>query len=108
VGSVKSVVRDEIAKLHLPQVDLKTFRRWLHLDPQTLPAEEHKTLQQLLASSQVLATIYSMRKELSAIWARSAASQEQLLKQLEDWCRRAEASGIEALQQFARRLRAYA
>jgi stearoyl-CoA desaturase (delta-9 desaturase) len=31
-----------------------------------------------------------------------------MVKQLEDWCQRAEASGIAALAQFSRGLRAYA
>ncbi|MEJ5211305.1 MAG: fatty acid desaturase [Burkholderiales bacterium] len=108
VNSVKSIVREEIGKLRLPQLNVKTFRKWLHLDEAALPVPERETLEQALHSSRVLATIYAMRKELAAIWARSTASQEELLKRLEDWCQRAEASGIEALQQFARRLRAYA
>jgi stearoyl-CoA desaturase (delta-9 desaturase) len=48
-----------------------------------------------------------MRQELTALWQRSSASKEQLVRQLEDWCRRAEASGIVALQDFSRRLRCY-
>jgi stearoyl-CoA desaturase (delta-9 desaturase) len=49
-----------------------------------------------------------MREELSSIWERSAATKDELLKQLEDWCRRAEESGIEWLENFSRRLRCYA
>jgi stearoyl-CoA desaturase (delta-9 desaturase) len=49
-----------------------------------------------------------MRQELSEVWQRSSLSKEQLVRQLEDWCLRAEASGIEALRQFSRRLRSYA
>jgi stearoyl-CoA desaturase (delta-9 desaturase) len=56
----------------------------------------------------VLATIYTMRDELAAVWQRSTASKEQLVRQLEDWCLRAEASGIAGLQDFSRRLRCYA
>ena len=36
-----------------------------------------------------------------------AASKEQLVKQLEDWCRRAEQSGVGALREFALTLRRY-
>ena len=43
-----------------------------------------------------------------ALWQRSTANKEQLVRQLEDWCRRAEASGIIALRDFSRRLRCYA
>ncbi len=38
----------------------------------------------------------------------STASSEQLVRQLQDWCQRAEASGIEALSQFSVKLRRYA
>jgi stearoyl-CoA desaturase (delta-9 desaturase) len=48
-----------------------------------------------------------MRQELVAFGARSSASREQLVQQLEDWCKRAEESGIQALQQFSRQLRSY-
>jgi stearoyl-CoA desaturase (delta-9 desaturase) len=49
-----------------------------------------------------------MRDELAALWARSSASREQLLKQLQDWCQKAEASGIAQLVAFSKRLRSYA
>ena len=42
------------------------------------------------------------------MWARSNASREQLLAQLQDWVTRAEQSGIAQLQEFALRLRRYA
>lgn len=64
-------------------------------------------LQDLLEKSQVLATVYQHREGLQQIWERTASSQEALLKSLQDWCHEAEATGIKALQDFARSLRAY-
>jgi stearoyl-CoA desaturase (Delta-9 desaturase) len=58
-------------------------------------------------TSRVLSTIDAMRRDLTAVWSRSTASTEQLVKQLEDWCRRAEESGIGALREFSRTLRCY-
>jgi len=49
-----------------------------------------------------------MLRDLTAIWERSVASREELLAHLQDWCHRAEASNIVALQIFSRRLRSYA
>ena len=49
-----------------------------------------------------------MREELARVWERSTLSSDQLVHQLKDWCERAEASGIEALAEFSRRLRRYA
>ena len=61
-----------------------------------------------LKPSKPLQVAVSMREELIALWERSHASKEQLLRQLQDWCHRAEASGIVHLMDFSRRLRSYA
>jgi stearoyl-CoA desaturase (delta-9 desaturase) len=112
VGSMKQVLADEITKLkansHLPHVDMGHLRTWLRLEPKALQSQDKVELERMLASSERLSTIYRMRTELSAIWERSNASKEQLVKQLQDWCQKAEASGIEALQEFSLRLRRYA
>ena len=55
-----------------------------------------------------LNTIIAMRRELTALWARSMASQEELVARLQDWVSRAEASGIAPLVEFSRRLLSYA
>jgi stearoyl-CoA desaturase (delta-9 desaturase) len=65
-------------------------------------------LAEALKKSRALATVVAMRHELVALWERSSASKEQLLRQLQDWCRRAEASGIASLVDFSQRLRSYA
>ncbi len=84
------------------------MRRWLNLDQNTLKPTEKAELLSVLAKSDRLKTIYQMRQELIALWSRSTASSEQLVRQLQDWCQKAEASGIEALSQFSLRLRSYA
>jgi stearoyl-CoA desaturase (delta-9 desaturase) len=89
-------------------VDRATLKRWLRSDASALPETERARRAQVLNESRVLATVYTMRDELTGVWNRSTASKEQLVRQLEDWCRRAEESGIEALEQFSRRLRCYA
>lgn len=40
--------------------------------------------------------------------AARLSTRHQLVEQLQDWCRRAEASGIDELQKFARKLCSYA
>jgi len=47
-----------------------------------------------------------MREELRGLWTRSNASAPQLVADLQAWCKRAEDSGIGALQEFSLRLRA--
>jgi stearoyl-CoA desaturase (delta-9 desaturase) len=111
--SLKRTYREEIAQLKLPmsdlaKVDLKHIRHWLHLDATALNEQEKFKLGLVIRSSYKLNTAYTLRQELIAIWHRSTATKEQMVKDLEDWCRRAESSGIEALQLFSRRLRCYA
>lgn len=86
---------------------LALAKRWLQRDPRELLDKERLVLEQVLHSSAVLRTIYSMREELTALWNRSPAPRVQLVKQLEDWCRRAEESGIAALREFSQTLRGY-
>ncbi len=87
---------------------LKGLKRWLNRDEKQLCREERARLAEALAKSEKLSTVYAMRRELAALWERSNASREQLLKQLQDWCGRAEASGIRQLEEFSLRLRCYA
>ena len=113
VRSTRHEYTAELSKLkagaHLPQgLNLSLFRRWLHLEPADLGAADKAGLDQVLGKSERLQTVYRMRQELAAIWSRSTATREQLLEQLQTWCRRAEASGIQSLQDFSVRLRRYA
>jgi len=90
------------------EIDNSTFKRWLLADSKTLEDHEREKLTQVLRNTKTLDTIYNMREELVAIWQRSTASKDELVKQLEDWCKRAEESGIEVLRVFSQRLRYYA
>lgn len=89
-------------------VDKPTLKRWILADSKTLQEHEREKLSQVLSNAKTLDKVYTMREELAEIWQRSTASTEELVKQLEDWCRRAEESGIEVLQSFSQRLRCYA
>lgn len=108
--SLRTTCADEMRALRASavSVDWAALKRWLHIDTSALPATEREQRERVLQASTRLATVYTMRDELAALWQRSSASKEQLVHQLEDWCKRAEASGIEALQTFSRRLRCYA
>ncbi len=101
VGSLK---RRDPREAHL----LQNLKRWLQRDERTLCEPERDSVAAGLAMSRALHTVYSMRGELAALWGRSMASSEQLVKQLENWCQRAEASGIRPLVVFSQRLRSYA
>jgi stearoyl-CoA desaturase (delta-9 desaturase) len=110
--SLKNAYAEELSVLRrfAPQDAqlLKGLKRWLNRDEKQLCGEERARLAEALAKSEKLSTVYTMRRELVALWDRSNASREQLLKQLQDWCRRAEASGIRQLEEFSLGLRCYA
>jgi stearoyl-CoA desaturase (delta-9 desaturase) len=109
--SIKQTYRAELERLaHWSPTDaaaLKSLKQAL-LRVQELSEHERARLAEALKNSRALATLVAMRHELAALWERSNASKEQLLRQLQDWCRRAETSGIAPLQDFSRRLRRYA
>jgi stearoyl-CoA desaturase (delta-9 desaturase) len=86
----------------------KQMKVWLKQDEKDTPLCEKLHLQQLLAQSKVLEQVYQMRQELTKIWERSNLTRAELVEQLQDWCLRAEASGIKALADFSLRLRAVA
>lgn len=112
---VKAACREELSRLQQAYLQYgkqepltsEHLRRWLALDVKDLQDQEKRALNTVLQHSRNLQVLYQFRQELTAVWVRSNASQEQLLKILEDWCHRAETSGIEALQTFSRRLRCY-
>jgi stearoyl-CoA desaturase (delta-9 desaturase) len=60
-----------------------------------------------LAVSVPLRKLVEMRDELAVTWGRSNATADQLLAHLQDWCKRAEESGIAALQDLSLRMRSY-
>jgi stearoyl-CoA desaturase (delta-9 desaturase) len=110
--SVKRTWHDEIERLasegELESNFLKTSKKLLQCDPVKLEMPHKQQLKELFEHSKALQTMLDMRVELGAIWERSNIDREQLLHQLQDWCVRADASGIKALQEFSRRLRSYA
>ncbi|HKI63095.1 MAG TPA: fatty acid desaturase [Burkholderiales bacterium] len=109
--SIKKTYHEEVQRLaHWSPGDaeaLKSLKRAL-LRVQELSEAERVRLTEALKNSRALATVVAMSHELTALWERSNASKEQLLRQLQDWCHRAESSGIAPLQDFSRRLRCYA
>ena len=108
--SLKQTCAEELVRLraaHAVRVDRKSVRRLLDSDARKLSAFDRERVAEMLSNSKKLETVYSMREDLTALWQRSSATKEQLVHELEDWCKRAEASGIVALQEFSLRLRRF-
>jgi len=109
--SLKKTYSEEVARIKFQasdKLDVARIKHWLHLDADVLTDHQKTKLGVVILASPILTTAYNLRQELAVIWKRSTTSKEHLVKQLEDWCHRAENSGIIALQEFSQRLRCYA
>lgn len=105
--SLAQAYRSELQKLQ-DRARFEGLKQALAGDGRGLSGELRQRLDELLARAPSLATLYAMRQELTALWERSNASREQVLQQLQEWCRKAETSGIRQLQELSMRLRSYA
>jgi stearoyl-CoA desaturase (delta-9 desaturase) len=111
VRSARQVASEEFARLKLDARESRMMKRLIgQSDGSALAgsAELRERFAQLMDSSERLKQVQAMRAELEALWARSSASHDQLVKQLQDWIVRAEASGIRQLEEFSMSLRRYA
>lgn len=109
--SLKKMWRAELEHLRntkLGEDFLASSKKLLQCEPAKLKAVDIQQLKELFAHSKTLKTMHEMRVELGVIWERSSDTGEQLVQKLQDWCKRAEESGIQTLQEFALRLRRYA
>jgi transposase len=88
--------------------DVLKGTRWLLLkNPENLDAErnEKARLEEALALNKPLATAYYMKEDLRQFWEQPGKRFATAF--LNDWIRRAEASGIKMLQQMAKTLAAH-
>ena len=111
------VLRDYTRQVTLPEFrrqkgDDPLWRRAKRLlvrQPALLDEAARDRLHSLLERNPRLATVYQFRERLRELWSGATnVSNEKLVAQLRQWCNEAEASGIKALQDFARKLRGYA
>ena len=107
-AGMQRAFQQELTALKARAVDtavVKAAGRWLHRDEDKVPAEAAPQLAQARAASPVLDKMVTMREELRQLWLNTSLSREQLIADLQAWCKRAEDSGIAALQEFSMKLR---
>lgn len=86
---------------------LRRMRTLLIRDTSLVDASGKQQLTHVLENNRALQTVYQFRLKLQNIWARSSATQKELVEALQEWCRQAEATGVEALREFVSHLKAY-
>jgi len=105
---VQQVHRDEMSKADVFYRErLKRVRRLLVREESLIDESAQLKLHDVLSGNDRLETVYRFKLELQKVWKRSTESNENLLQALQEWCRRAEASGIRTLEEFAQVLQGY-
>lgn len=113
-GGLRDACRAEVKRLKAEGVaagsaklaNMRLARRWLHRDEDKIPPHVKAQVASVCADSPSLSKLVTMREELRQLWTRTNVSAEQLVIDLQAWCKKAEESGIAALQEFAVKLRA--
>jgi len=108
---MKRVHREELKKADRSDREswalLKRARRLMVREAAQLDETKHRVLERALEINDRLKTVYAMKQKLVGIWNRRASTQEHLIQALQEWCREAEATGIEALRNFSLKIRTY-
>lgn len=110
---MRRAVHEELARLQSQGAqntarwkEMLVAKNWLHRDDDKIPHDIKPELAKAVGQSATLAKLLAMREELRLLWTRTNVSAEHLVADLQAWCHRAEESGIAALQDFSRKLRA--
>ena len=81
--------------------------RLMRLQDSLLSPSARSRLHALLARREQLRLVYAYRQSLQNVWLKTAASQKDLVEALQNWCKQAENSGLEVLQQFAQQIKKF-
>jgi len=82
-------------------------RKLLVSGPVLLDEAAKRQLAKLLDDNRALRTVHEYRQQLLELWEQANVSNDRLVKQLREWCNRAESSGIDALHDFSATIRGY-
>ncbi|MCX7114994.1 MAG: fatty acid desaturase [Gammaproteobacteria bacterium] len=86
---------------------LNAAKRLLIRSDRALSPPANAELQQVLSRFAQLKLVYQYGKNLQAIWMKTAKSQKDIVVALQNWCKQAEKSGLEVLEQFSFQIKQY-
>jgi len=105
---IKPVVQEQKAQLSEEAPSLyKKAKRLLKKDEGLMTEKYRHQLKELMESDAIMEKLYEMKQELQQVWKKRTASRDEMLKAMQEWCKKAEESGIRALQEFADSLKQY-
>lgn len=85
----------------------KEARRLLRYEDTLLDNNSKLKLVHLLNGNGNLRTVYQYKLDLQNIWQQKKKSQMELVSSLQQWCEKAETSGIETLKRFSLKLKRF-
>ena len=85
----------------------RKLRKGIADDGRWLKPDARQQLQQWVAARPRIRTLVEYRARLSAVLETRTANAGESLRNLQEWCREAEATGIRALQEYSARLKGY-
>src|SRR3990167_5172658 len=86
---------------------LRTARSLMHRSDKAMTTSGAQKLQIILNKFERLKIVYQFSKNLQNIWLVTAKSQKEIVEALQQWCKQAETSGLEALEQFSLHMKQY-
>jgi len=86
---------------------LKRAKRLMMREDIKIDLDAKEIINQAVARSQALETVYRFKQTLKELWLRTYSNQEKRVAALQEWCREAELTGIKVLQEFAQSIRGY-
>lgn len=102
---IRPVLKGELRGAHARR-QVRRFKKWLTREDLTLNTRQRETLDAAISESSKLEIVLEFKRRLKALMQPTVQDGDRLAR-LQEWCARAEATGIEALHEFATRLRGY-
>ena len=105
---IGDVYKDEMCKANATgKTLLRRGKKLMSRADSLLDMNARLRLESILEHNDTLNEVYMFKQRLQEIWTEKTATRETLVKDLQDWCRQAESTGIKALEDFSRSIRAY-
>ncbi len=105
---VRPLIEEECAKVDRATERLiRTAHKLLCRHESLVGESDKQRIRQAVGASHAIHTIYNLRLGLQAIWTQRGGNAEEMLQALRQWCRDAEATGIQSLREFVDELKSY-
>ncbi|KZY29107.1 MULTISPECIES: fatty acid desaturase [unclassified Oleiphilus] len=103
------VIQAQKAKMQEQEkIMFKKAKKLLVREENLVKSTEKSRINEMLDHDVMIKTIYEMSQALQDIWKKHPGSRfQEKLNELSEWCKQAEKSGIESLEEFAKSLRHY-